>query len=407
LVPQDEQEPKGRLVIRTTISAFAQICLFAGELFLTKQWDESLDASYGAAFAPIYYGLGFHILGLIHKMYGHKYDAARMVTWSYLQGTLLKGRDFASLSKNDQVKFRSYYILVKPASASEIEGIESAQDEEDLERLRVMSTPEFEEAMESFYESLGSIMKAFFFLLPLLTLIYQKVESNIRASWFVVFVPLWIMLGLKLLSHSREICKSVKTSGAAQVSSNAVAQETTKDIENNKCDEETASIKGGDEASLKSNKSAANLSLGSSDSGRDKIIVLPKEPPSVVTMVSKALSSFLPTPEIDQSSNDQIANDQVQEEEFETIYVINQAEVDPKEVELANQAMAARSRAWSNFFFVFLQLWMSLMLVAKLEQAYETEDGGFNALWVISPLVALSNFAFCIITLIIFGANGR
>lgn len=90
-----------------------------------------------------------------------------------------------------------------PPSSSDASAILS---DEELEHLKVRLSPEYEALSDAIRSQLRSIGTTVLFGIPFVALVACKLQAQIKVNWWVVFVPIWVWLGAKVVSSCCMCC---------------------------------------------------------------------------------------------------------------------------------------------------------------------------------------------------------
>ena len=108
------------------------------------------------------------------------------------------GKPYKDLTEEEQEQVVKDYIIVQTPP-----GLEFMDDEDD--EIVELST-EFQIASEAYNRALLNIVTGILFRIPFVTLLVLKIKKQIASTWWIVFVPAWIYLGLNLLGYFRCCC---------------------------------------------------------------------------------------------------------------------------------------------------------------------------------------------------------
>jgi hypothetical protein len=132
------------------------------------------------------------------------------------------GVDLEDLEEEKLAELEELYTVIT-VEEDEVEAIADhlrsqgeEMDAEKLELLRVSLSPEYHELHEAIANQATSILTVTVFGFSFLFIVAAKLQDDIRVSWWVVFVPIWVFLSLKLVK-AYFICCFAPVSGESFV----------------------------------------------------------------------------------------------------------------------------------------------------------------------------------------------
>lgn len=198
-----------REVIQRSSYLIFRICrhllLVLAEIFLALKLDGVFNFKYSIVFIPLYLHQFLYLAQLIRINLRARSDINRMVTVSYLERVILK-RPYADLSGDEKRVISEAFIIVHspvPDPDDEEEGHErigTTNSIEDSEEFRLSQ----DIALESQKKLLFFPFRAIFVGL----LIPQLDNKTINWNWWLVFLPLWIVIFCSCCSIIVDVAKS-------------------------------------------------------------------------------------------------------------------------------------------------------------------------------------------------------
>jgi hypothetical protein len=352
-----------------------------------------------------------------------------MVTVDYLEKEVLKGKSLEDLEEADLVELQQNYLVVTlpPEFVPHAEeGVEL--DDAKIEEQKVESSPEFEAATEIYNNTFGGLANSLLFGTIFLILLTRKLDSKLDASWWVVFIPIFLERGGRwLLNLHRCVCggvvgdeiivhmspegteEEVKDPAKTEKKDDDEQQENAEDPDNSTKKDtavlesvkdkvkkiEAKKVKKSNsnekESKVDDNKSLATENDESKEEGEAA------KPDDVKAAASKDKSN---ADESDaKATSDGAENIHIDEETFHAWQsAYEQAE---------ENAMQEQAKASSECCNLTLQLILLCLIVAKVDKAYESvdpNDSGFNVFWILAPFFIFFGVICCCCTLLIYGA---
>ena len=444
--------PGSRLAIAAT--AVEQLLWFLAILLVTLRWDQTITADYAAIFVPAYLALVIKWMHFVVTLKAITLDMSKMVSKNYFVDVVLHGREPEELEEEELKELHDKYVVVSqipleveaslekeeaPAEGEDGEGHKlSDQEKEDI---RVASSREFEHALEAYSKTRRVMIKSIILDIVFVILLVLKVDEHKDFSWWIVFIPIWVSYGLRLLYNCFVCCCSVGPMSADEVLIISKAKEAmdtagenkdgNADNDNNNAeaneeskDDKKASAKGGqsdaksdatvavekkDAASGESKTESGAMSLDKSDKGKavksSDDNANPKDASDAMEHGEHSSSGNKKETAGDDDDEFSIHMDEEAYRAYRSAYA--EAEAD---------AMENRVRAGQTTCFACIQFVLVLLLVIKLEKASDAEekrdeqgdgadvDVGYNALWLLFPLFLIVGFMISCCACLIYGA---
>jgi len=432
---------------------------YIGVVMLAIKWDEILSISYLLALTPMYLAMIVRWISKGVMMAKIQSDVSHMVSMDYLERDVLKGTPLPDLSEEEQEKIRQTYIIVtvspdfvpdldsinnkegKPsdenAEVTDQDNIEDKPcDEKDeppidqqllIELQKVESSPEYEAALDLYYSIMGSLIGSFVFGLAFMINLTLKLDRNIEASYWIVFIPVWIHCG------ARWVFNFLKCACGTLASDDDIIMEMelTRQTAENEGGEDDAGT--GDDTKNKNDIGGGSRPMGPSDRPKDSdfmdplasISSLPSNGPAEKVVASKNASSK-PSKEIKSNATPVMKAEEKKEsdgggadpDQFEAIDLeqegVNVDEETFREWQSAYQeaeeaAVEENAKAAGECISLSVQLILLTTVVAKIEDGYWANDGsdgyGFNTFWILFPFLLFFGFVLCCCACLIYGAE--
>ena len=403
------------------LAFFEHAAWFVGEFFLALRWDGSILWDYKVVFIPIYVALALRWTHKMLRLQKIHNALQRMVTLDYLEQHILEGgRRYQDLTEEEIHDIAQQYVVVHvpPVAAQETD-----------EEVKVQASPEYEQAADAYTELVNSLIEGIFVNTSFVALVVAKVDGAISVSWWVVFVPIWVNLGLTILA-SVYTCCCVPNMGSEVIVDNDESEKEGSDDGDKDRDADPAfadveaSIRGG------------SIQLPLQDAAEANSTATPdKEPDSKKDITVDESKSKTDESRTDKKvKRDEISKNGAQQEEVKESEQEETKEPDVVEdiptgaydgpgihidedmfhefesayQEAEESAMEAQAKSQANCCSALFQLTMFCLLVGKLEQDYmrgENESPGYNAFWILFPIFLVFGCAMCMCGCLIYTAG--
>jgi hypothetical protein len=336
-------------------------------------------------------------------------DVQRMVTVDYLEKEVLKGKDLEDLEESELKELQKRYLVVTvPADfePSAEEGVEL--NDENIEEQKVEASPEFEAATEIYNKTVSGVASSIFFGTIFLILLTRKLDDRMDGSWWVVFVPVFLERGLKwLLNLYRCAC-------GRMIGDEIVVHLTdpTSADDEGEADEKA---KDSPEERLDSNKTSEKMTEGK-DNSDDKTLTS-QSAEETVPSTKEAEPTEESSEDVDKNFEEGPKSSAEKPESSTTAEGKDDDNIHIDEetfrawqnayAEAEESAMQEQAKASSECLNISLQLILLCLIVAKVEQSYESEDPddvGFSTFWILFPFFLFFGIICCCCTLLIYGA---
>lgn len=331
-------------------------------------------------------------------------DVNRMVTMEFIETELLKGRSMEELSEGEQAEITEAFLVVSVDPDFEAHSPDLSPEE--LEEEKVESSPEYESATEiynsTFHDLGGSLLFGTIFLI-LLTL---KLDNRLNdgGTWWVVFSPIWIERGYRLLlSFKNIICGGVSGEEVVLYAESDFAADGAADDNAQTTDTTNASS---DTNAVSQEIDAPPDSVTNENGEGSKGQPVCKDESKIGGNVAKAKETMTSDEEVIDTADVEAGNMDKDEEMFmdqDTFQAFSSAYEQAKK-----NARQERSEACSGACVIIFQIIMLCLVVAKIESSYDSmdpNDVGFNVFWILFPFFLFFGCALCCCAMLIFGAE--
>lgn len=304
--------------------------------------------------------------------------------------------------------------LRKDESSSSSSSATHTVTEEDVEAIRVQCSEEWqavESATRPLHRSVGSLILVY---ISFIALTAAKLQGQIeQASWWVVFIPIWISLGLPFLQHFSSCCCAggnlhpepdvevvqVNFEGGTTAGDNEEGgTASTKDPHSGSSmdDQEQRAAKLG---SVKWASPEGDMEDFNSESKRAFHADFDTAAKAAVQhdTVETSTTNPKPTFKVDNGNDDNDKGGRPEDMDEETFRRWEQEMHADESAVIEQKFKGLVGCCWFCFQIVILCL-----VVAKLEYDYEnavidgnTSDGGYSAFWILFPIFLVSGVILC------------
>mmetsp|Transcript_35376 Transcript_35376/g.85614 ORF Transcript_35376/g.85614 Transcript_35376/m.85614 type:complete len:703 (-) Transcript_35376:107-2215(-) len=413
LIPPSQRLP---MIIWTT----ELILWFLGLLFLTLRWDGTWTSDYRQVLTPVYLAFTARLIGMIILLKKVRGDVQRMVTSSFLETNILKGKSLDDMTDEEKEELKREYLVVSvpddfvPVLAED--GVEL--DEAKIEEQRVEASPEFEGATEIYNGTFMSVVTLCVFGTIFLILLTRKLDGKTSGSWWVVFIPIWIWLVSRLLvNFYRCACGTVASDEillhmndmkeqAGEGEGNDDEASKHEDIDKKQTDEEQSS-------GIDIEKSAEDKSSSSTEDESKKKETAKDHATSNEKAESKSPATKQKeddnTGSKDESADIETGKKNEGEDDADYIHVDEETfRAWQSAYEHAEEtAMQEQARACTECCNITVQLLILCLIVAKIEKNWnnlDPNDTGFNTFWILFPVFLSFGLVCCCCACLIYGA---
>lgn len=426
------------------LSLVENILWYFGAILLALKWDNTLSSSYGQILIPVYLAMVLRWMSQAFLLLTIRRDVARMVTVDYLEKDVLQGKSLEDMSEEEQEKLRKTYLVVtvppdfEPLELEEPavqEGGEPVNKDEFLEAQKVEASPEYDAAMDIYFTTLGGLVGSLVFGLVFLILLTLKLDRKIDASYWIVFIPVWIHYGSRwtyycyrcacgtvsgdeiMLHMQHHVEEEEKKDGDEEVGGGGEVPEMPKNDRPKDDDFVDPSSSFGkfnaDEESAKPAEEGDSSMITKQASG-DKTSESKEDTPTVAPTKDEKNSSI---PVVDdkqeEKAHDKEGDGEVKKEgtDDENIHIDEEtfhAWQNAYE-EAERGAMEEQAKASAECCNLSVQLMVIIMVVAKIEDTYwdndDPSDPGFNTFWILFPFFLFFGLVLCCCACLIYGAE--
>ncbi|KAL7560897.1 hypothetical protein ACA910_008179 [Epithemia clementina (nom. ined.)] len=381
------------------------------------------------------------------------------------------GEDDQGLTEDQMEELlRQTFVVVTPNDLSfatslallEQAGGESLTEEE-VELLKVQSSPEYQHLQEQISQTSSGVAHVMVYGVTIIALIAAKLEDNIQASWWLVFLPVWIYFGWQLFKSCFTCCCLTSAVEVEDDEGDAVEDDGQPDDNDTAKDDEDEEYKDAEKGkkpnkTVDAKKATGNRNDESEDSkdvneSRDdvddvnkkssngggesgalipdadqqsagtaiKVDPLKSEPKESVTLFQTANSFQTPevAKELEEKTNKESAEYQPKNEEGEQDKGLDDDDDHPFDSDAAEEAFREWQRAhaqaadnavqeaharahWTFCTSIFYLVTICLM-VAKLEDVDDGDDG-FNTFWILFPTFFIAGLLVCCFCCLVYSA---
>lgn len=438
--------PEAKLSI--ILLAMEYLLWYVGWILLALKWDNSLSVSYGKAFIPMFAAMFLRWLSKVRMMMTIRHDVSRMVTVDYLERKVLQGKSLEEMTEEEQETIRRAYIVVtiapdfepnldEPETIITDENGAPVDKDELLELQKVEASPEYDAAMELYFTTMGSLAGSFVFGLVFMVVLTLKLDRQIEASYWIVFIPVWIHYGSRwtyyfyqcacgTLGGNDEILLQMQqqdeqattqdeeagnASGAGgDADDKAAASPRPQDsdfVDPNASSSKFNSSKrsdahAGDDAGNQSDGKVSDQSTPDIEQGDAKASAVPTTPRSgEVAKVEATVKNESQTNETTDNDADDGEGVHIDEETFHAWQSAYE--------EAERSAMEEQAKASAECCNLTVQLMVIIMVVAKIDGSYwdseNPDDPSFNSFWILFPFFVFFGLALCCCACLIYGAE--
>jgi hypothetical protein len=394
-------------------------CWLAGEVLLAKQWDRSgtnLQLNWHVVSVPFYLGLVFRIGSAVLVVVEMLNNQMKMISPDKLRADHPDWTDEQLMAAEDE-----YCIVTVDEEAVEhsvhiitVTG-EGPVTDEDLEALRVQHSPEYQATTSIIKDQSKSVLYILLFGFTFVALVASKLEDQISASWWTVFVPVWVYLGQSILYYLL-VCCCLSTGDAVMVVRAPQGDG----------DEEAGEANDREPAARPGPSSGSNFASTEGSMREFNERSTPEVPkPAIETPVAAAsgteegpasaaappaptrndklpgepaTQSAAPEPASEQGAND-VQEEQVPHFDEDTFRAWQHAQEKAE-----SSAMEKEAKASSACCFAVFQLMIVCLIVGLLQRDYQQPiPTGYNAFWVLFPIFLVVGLIFCLCACLIYG----
>ncbi len=415
-------------------SLFEYIFWFVGAILFALKLDGSFEGTFGQAMIPVYLAMVTQWINKSHLLWTIRKDVGRMVTVEYLEKHVLKGKSLEELSEEEQVTLRQTYLVVTVSADFEpvprevqenSNDIDPIIDEEFYEVQKVEASHEYEAAMDIYFTTLGGLVGSMLFGLAFVIVLTLKLDREIEASYWVVFIPIWIHHGSRLTYYFYQ-CACGTAMGEEMILHMQEQPGYPEKVEGN---DETGegSDRPTDNDFVDPNSSVLKFNADKSIASQDPTQIKDNKTTSMAATTDKRAKTF---------SADPVPSDEENDIEIETTTVAdkktttdskgagetNESEADYMHIdeetfhawqsayeEAERGAIEEQGNAVVECCNLSVQLIVIIMVVAKIENSYwdsdNPNDPGFNTFWILFPFFLFFGLILCCCASLIYCAE--
>lgn len=401
------------------------VCWFTGLVLTALRWDRSLTSDYAVIFIPFYIALVVRCASALSTVAQLNDRMDRMVTPLYLNHNILEGgRPYQDLTEEEKRDLESEYVLVHvpPDFHLDVELVQQLE-EDDLEALRVEASPEYESAREMQSRAMQKFWFVVLVAAPFTGLVVNKVDGGglKDTSWWLIFLPFLISLGFRLLK-SCFMCCCGTANGSEVVVLDPEDEEEEEEDENVREDDPTDEMFVSADASMRDfvkpvegeNEKEASDAVGPTSASADAAGASKSQQQPDADTTTKDVTDepdLLVAPSDEQQQqppqdeeavppNEETGEDETLPsfEEFSQAWKAAQEEAESSAVE-------AQARAQADCCSISWQLMLICLIVGKLDQVYEGDGAGYNAIWILFPVLVVAGCMLACCACLVYGAG--
>lgn len=401
--------------VRVVFSLAEHLFWFIAFIVLARAWDkQSNKVNWHGVSVPFYLALIVRILGNVVSVRSLRSEQNKMVS-----PTFVRQQEGENISEERLAELEEMYVVVSPDDEAVVLTLRvmnsdpdaPALTDEEIEEIRVQSSPEFQSSDRVIKSLHNSTASTILIMIPFVSLVAARLEDQITASWWVVFLPIWLYFAVKVfLSLFVCFCGSMPTrqeAMAMMVHANTEAATTQEEIAAAQLSEQEAHQKQQDDkpSSLEPSNtpSSGDISASPSQGGENTANHTTATTTSHDRETSSAnmfraaesksdvnLDHIANVPQA-QGTNGNAKDGEAADFSFE-----------PTEAEIEAQANARLSCCT-----VIFQIIITTLLVGKLDQEYETEDPSpsYSAFIVLLPIFFITAVLICCCSVLIYGSS--
>lgn len=426
----------------------------AGIILLAQNWDRPLSGkdNWHTVSIPFYIAIVLRVFGVAARYATVQAEFARMISPTHFQN---KYPNYEDMSDEEKEVLNKQYRIIQVDTEAVTNTLEILREQgaditdDDVEAVRVTTSPEFEAMEEAAKSSIGPTIGIVLAGVPLIALIASKLEGSISGSWWVVFIPIWILIGRQVLLGVL-LCCFAPVQGDQVVVINEEEADGENDVDDEK---DTRDMRSSVQwATTEGNMNEFNARQDPSDSPSDEIpttsiptlagtkpdvhldakIENEDEPESEVGKKKAADPPGIQADKIKrmeqiQAAKDAIAQNSVPEGVDKSVPVDEEAPDDGSDIELdedtfrafkkaqeeaEENAMNAQAKAQGRCCLALFHLTMLCLLVGKLEEDFDipdesdTDEVGYSSFWILFPIFLIAGIVVCCCSCLIYMANG-
>ncbi|GAX09687.1 hypothetical protein FisN_19Lh154 [Fistulifera solaris] len=413
---------------RVLAAIVGQTCWIIGCILLALAWDDDEDSSttnWHKVAIPFYLWQITHIVTAVFDIREIRQNNAKMISPEHLQE--VAGTD---ATEEDLMELAQEYIVVTVDHAEVAAAIhlinttsEKSLTNAEMEELKIHMSPEYQRNENIIQYHTEQIAKHCLVDLPFIALVASQLDGNIDTSWWVVFLPILIYLGSKLVQSFCTCCFSFSPDpGVILVGDNNDEGLKQESPEEEKVNEDKTTVDDDDEKAASSALNDGTMpshqdplsnddhvtngidSLTKTEEGAEKTEDLPKgfvdeveEPSTTFADASGDIEDFNLRSET-KAEESKAGGPKIDEE---TYRAWQSAYARAEESELEKQA-----KAHSTCCLVSFQLVMVCLVVGKLDEDYETDgDISYNSFWILFPIFLIVGLLLLCCSCLIYSAG--
>jgi hypothetical protein len=410
-----------------TLTFCEHACWLVGVVLLTRHWDDPQDSvNWHKVSIPFYVAIAFRIMSTLDFLHYLQREQQKMASPHFVEQQ--EGR-LDEMDDGEREKIAEKYTIVTPDDEVVVNTLESLRSqgqnvtEQECETIRVQSSPEYAASVEARFAMMRPCRNLVVYGTMMTALIASKLQGQLDGSWWVIFIPMWIWLGSKILRSLVVCCCVISTEqppdGEEEHDNDDEQGDTNEDV-NATPAENTENGKTPTKRPDLVASSQPSESRWASPVGDMKEFNSPVnedapfrrgevQPPTQTSQSSNKKAASASGTAASQDDNDEEAGgdsssvDPGIDFDEEAFRAWQSAHAKARE-----DASEQHGRAQGDCMTASVQLIILCLMVAKLEAEVdndENDDDGFNAFWILFLPFLLTGCALCCCSFLIYGAG--
>jgi hypothetical protein len=349
-----------------------------------------------------------------------------MVTSDYIENELLKGKSMDELSEEEQEDIRKAFLVVS-VDPEFVEPPAGELTDEELEGIKVESSPEYESATEIYRTTFNGLSISLLFGIIFLILLTLKLDDRLNSNWWAVFSPFWIERGGRLIVNMCNCCcggisgEEVVVYAGVDFPTDTEVNNVDNDKESSKDDkiEETSAEDATKTPSSEKETSDGiktivspeiNDDNGGEEEKRENTIADSNKEDKNLASTGKSVEkedkpeTTSPADGVGGNGGEGGGDDDDEGIELdEDTYFAFQNAYREAEKDAKNE----RAQSGSESCVLIFQIILLCLVVAKIDKNFDSADPndvGFNVFWIIFPFFLFFGLTLCCCAILIFGA---
>lgn len=416
--------------------AAEDLCWLVGFVFLATQWDGSTSINWNMVAIPFYLAIFWRIAKLARTAAILRGEQEKMVSDEYLEFTVLKEmftdettgitKSLEELTEEEREQLLGDLIVVTVDAETVAAALEALNDnltEEDLELLKVTTSPEYQAAEEGARQLAKTVSFLCLYGFMFVALVATKLTGQIKVSWWVVFIPIWLYLGQQILWSMFTCCcravgeETIIMPRESPVNSNDVDKKESagpSSAERSKVYSNSVSFASAEESMEAFNESVLSntsgvVENGATDAGDETSASALGDRSTQRTAVDPSEQNIAASGDGEKDEEQTVTGDSGDRNENndpgvtideEAYHAWKSAQEESEHSSMETQAKALGSCCWFSF-----QLMIVCLIVGKIDRDYDSTATGYNAFWILFPIFFVVGIVLCCCCCTIYGAS--